>query len=517
MLRLAARAKAPDWLAAGAIAIASAAAIFHHLGFSLWFDEADSFGLATEPLGLIVRQYLWGGESNMTLYYGVLRLWLAITGAFGIAPSEVVMRLPTAIFGMATAVVVYALGRRLFGRVAGLIAGLVYLTSFLQIILAQTARAYTLQLLLLSLFAYALIRGLESTAASSRWWTLSVISGALAVYAQLFSGLVIASLFAGVVAVSVFSGPWADRVRSNARALLLSGLAIVLLILPIAIDAAVHGGPVWVPPAHLHDLRTFMHDFISGGSRRYELVVFSILALGLLLALLSRLTNSTRRLSDFDATIHAPAILLGFWFAGPIALSFALTQQRVNLHLFFPRYLVVVVPPLALLVGLGVSALRWRAAQAILGVAVAAVAVPVLLSYYQYAQVQDFRTVSQWVEARYHSGDGIACDPAVECAIPFSYYLAARPGPAHFDPDSPGRFIWDGTRSQPLSDAAVQDYASQHTRLFLVYGPLGRSPDRTRELEHLKALLAAQFEIAEQVTAPGSSVDLSAYLYRRKS
>ena len=65
--------------------------------------------------------------------------------------------------------VVYLLGRRLFGRTGGLVAGGVYLTNFLQIIMAQMARAYTLQLLLLAIAWYALFAGLQE-GTRRRWW-----------------------------------------------------------------------------------------------------------------------------------------------------------------------------------------------------------------------------------------------------------------------------------------------------------------------------------------------------------
>src|SRR6185312_9156549 len=42
---------------------------------SIWFDEAWSFGLSNQPLG-VMQHYLWGVEQNMTLYYILLHEWL---------------------------------------------------------------------------------------------------------------------------------------------------------------------------------------------------------------------------------------------------------------------------------------------------------------------------------------------------------------------------------------------------------------------------------------------------------
>jgi hypothetical protein len=148
-----------------------------------------------------------------------------------------------------------------------------------------------------------------------------------------------------------------------------------------------------------------------------------------------------------------------------------------------------------------------------LGVVVAVVAIPALTSYYQYAQVQDFRGLTRWVEARYRAGDGVICAPVVECGVPTSYYFAAYPGRAHFDADSPGRFQWERTASIPLTADNLTAYEAQHRRIFVLYGPLGVSPDRTAQLDEVKATLAGHLGLVDQVTVKGSAVDLSAYLY----
>jgi len=100
------------------------------------------------------------------------------------------------------------------------------------------------------------------------------------------------------------------------------------------------------------------------------------------------------------------ALAMAVWFVLPTAISFALTQPYLNLHLFFNRYLVVVIPPLCLLAGLAVGALRWRIAQAVLAVGLGLVAWPQFLQYDPYAQNQDIRGPVQWIEPRYQAGGG---------------------------------------------------------------------------------------------------------------
>ncbi|HWO45846.1 MAG TPA: glycosyltransferase family 39 protein, partial [Methylomirabilota bacterium] len=117
--------------------------------------------MSTQSWQSFFSRWVWGSESNMFLYYLILRGWLGLLKLVGVAPNEVLLRLPSAVFAVGAAVVVFALGRRLFGRIAGLVAGGLFLANFLQMILAQTARAYSLGLLLMCVSWLALFIALE--------------------------------------------------------------------------------------------------------------------------------------------------------------------------------------------------------------------------------------------------------------------------------------------------------------------------------------------------------------------
>ena len=439
----------------------------------------------------------------MILYYLVLKAWLGLTALLGLAPSELVLRLPSGSFAVAAAIVVYLLGRRLFGPIAGLVAAGLYLSNFLQMGVAQLARSYSLELFLLAISWYALFAALDARATTRRWWAVFVAASALAVYANLFSGLVLLSEAAALVLLVGVPGQWRERIRASIRPAVVSFVLVAVLIAPIALDAALHGGPVWLAPVGLHVITGFLLA-IGGGSRRYELLVFGIATLGFLAALAG--AGRLRRITSIDREAYGPALAMATWFALPIIISFALTQPRLNLHLFSNRYLVVVVPPLCLLAGLGVSALRWRAAQAALALGLFLVAAPQLPRYYASPHLQDIRGAAQWIEARYQPGDGLICAPAVECAIPIQYYLEAERGPAHFDPDSPGRFSWDGGTTVSLDDAAVLAYTTGHHRVFFVFARSGPG-------EPLESSLGAHFREVGRIHAR-AVVDTTVVLFQ---
>ena len=469
--------------------------------------------MSTQALGSFFSRWVWGPESNMLLYYLVLRVWLGIVSWIGVAPTEVMLRLPSAFFAVGAAVVVFELGRRLFGRLAGVVAALLFTTNFLQMILAQNARAYSLQLLLLGLSWLALFAGLEGNRAGD--WIGYVAATALSVYADLFSGLVIFSQVVAIAALLVLPGPWQRRVRVARRSIAVSLAVSFVLVLPILGDAIVHGGPVWVPPAHLSDLKAFL-KLLTGSNYLYTFAVFGTAAFGVAVAAAGSKSQWQRFVRSTERHLGI-ALALGSWFLIPIVVSFALTRQGLNLHLFFPRYLVVVVPPLVLLAGLGVSAIKLRVVQAAAVVAVLITAFPPLSFYYGLAQVQDVRTPAAWLQARYQAGDGIVCDPVIQCAIPVAYYFIAYPGPAHLDADSPGLFNWESNRSLPVSSDALTAFASHHQRIFVIYAPLGAIGAQDPELSALQTeMTGLGYSLEGQTESRANGADTVVMLFQRR-
>ncbi|TMD19759.1 MAG: glycosyltransferase family 39 protein [Chloroflexi bacterium] len=475
----------PAWLADATIAVAVAAGaavlVFHRLDVSLWFDETYSYGMATQPIASYFTHWVWGPESNMLLYYLSLRAWLGVLAAAGQAPVELLLRLPSAIFAIASSVMVFLLGRRLFGRAAGVVAASLFAANFLQMILAQNARSYSLQLLLLTASWLCMFIALSS--GRRRWWVAYSVTIVLAVYAALFSGLVILAQVAGLVALLVLPGPWRDRVwRSRWPAVVSLAISFVF-VLPLAVDVLLHGGPVWVPPATLTIIRIVVNLMI-GDSKAYAILIFGGAALGVAMAAASyvpRLASITRATPE----TLGPAIAIAF-----------------------------VIPPLCLLAGLAVGSVKVRALQAVTALAVLAVAVPPLLSYYPVAEVQDFKTPVQWLQQHYRSGDGIVCYPEVQCAIPIDYYVTAYPGPAALDAGSPGAFYWTSNTSLTVDGGTIRAYESGHRRIFFIYAPLGRSPADDQAAGALEAGLTADgYHIVDQVRSSANSADTTILLF----
>jgi mannosyltransferase len=122
---------------------------------SLWYDEAVTGHLLTLSLPDLWRA-IPDSESTPPLYYVLAWLW---THVFGV--GEVGLRSLSALLGTATIGVVWALGRRLGGERAGLLAAALVAFNPMLVWFSQEARGYALLVALGALSALLWLRALD--------------------------------------------------------------------------------------------------------------------------------------------------------------------------------------------------------------------------------------------------------------------------------------------------------------------------------------------------------------------
>jgi hypothetical protein len=258
--------------------------------------------------------------------------------------------------------------------------------------------------------------------------------------------------------------------------------AVAVLILPILYAAEHFGGQsTWIPIPTLADLRAFI---VLLGQSTYNtpllVLVLALAGLAVAAATLARVRWSAwlpaARLAEaweprLRALARAPrtgVLLLVCWLMVPLALAYLASQPHPNMHLFYPRYLMVVVPPFTLLVGIAVAAIRPALVRAALAAVLIGLTLTTLPGWYATLETQNFRTPAFWLEREYHAGDGLACAPVLLCSLPLEYYMEAYPGPAHFDGDSPGWWVWEYYYPPAYDLNAIKRYAAAHHRLFFM-------------------------------------------------
>ena len=464
---------------------------FYRLGApSIWFDEAFSVELARQPLPLLWH-IIFGPEPNMELYYLFLHYWLGFTQWLGFNPTEFVVRFPSAIFASLSTVVVFLLGRRFLGTFVGVVGASLYLLNDLQLVYAQQTRSYSLQLLLTCLAWYALLMALTSESHQKRRWLAYIVTITLAVYAHLFSLLILLAQVVAVVGVLVLPGQWRDQARKQFVASLISLLAVGVLIIPMLLESLQGAKTDWLPVPHLHDLANLFFT-IGGGDKPYVYAFVGCAILGVTSVLFSyglvhlsgirrpRLEHHWLGKMFLSSQQRFPMLwLLLCWLIVPLVVSYVVSQGATRL--FSSRYLVVILPPLFLLIGLGIATMRWRALRVGLAISVILLALWTVPSYYKSAQVEDWNSTAHWLEEQFEVDDGLVCyDSALEqgCQVSIEYYLDAYPSLAHFTDDSPGAFSWENfgpANPKAGTDAAVDPtalaaYGAKHPRLFFIVG-----------------------------------------------
>jgi mannosyltransferase len=461
---------------------------------SIWFDEAFSVELARLPLPQLWH-IIFGPEPNMELYYLILHFWLGLTALFGLHPTEVVVRLPSVVFAALSSVVVFAIGLRFLDLIGAIVGTALYLLNGLQLLYAQQTRSYSLQLLLTCLAWYALLTILSSTQQDKtrRRWLYYIVATVLAIYAQLFSVLIVMAQCAAVLMLLTLPTPWRAQARKQMLAFIVSLCVIGVLCIPMWLVSLQGAKTGWLPSPDLHAVLYLLY-LMTGYSKGYAVMLVGYCVLGVLLVLLGYAINAYKRepvvhgADGIPNTQHARlflpiAISLLCWCMLPLVLSYVVSLGSTRL--FSSRYLVVIVPPIMLLAGLCVTSLRtrlrWQIVQYVLALFILVMALRAVPYYYRSAQVEDWNSAVHWMEQQYQAGDGLVCydntfNGSVQqgCQIAVQYYLDAYPSPAHFTPDTPGAFSWT-TYSTPDPQAAVDPaalsvYGAKHPRLILIIG-----------------------------------------------
>ena len=478
-----------DWVLCGGIGVVALGLNLYRLGEpSMWFDEILSVERARQSVSMI-WQIVTGAQPNMALYYFFLHYWLQFTALFSLPESEDIVRLPSVLFAVLSAMMVFLLGRRFFGRIGGFAAAGLYVLNDLQLIYAQETRSYSMQLFLLCLSWYALFASLTAKSPQKKWWVCYVVAIVLAVYAHLFSLLILFAQGLTIGGLLILPGPWREKTRQHLRSLVVSLACTGILIVPMLLASRAGGKTGWLPIPQPNDV---YHLFltISADSKIYLIAIVACVLFGLCAALLacgrgwpSPLSQVIRRDEHGKPSGIYRYVPLGFalccWLIVPVVVSYVVSQKST--HLFSSRYLVTIVPALFLLVGMGIAVLRWRLVKVVLTLCLLLLALHYVPLYYQSAQVEDWRTPSQWLVQHYQQSDGMVCyDNSQGCQVSIEYYLRLYNSPAHFSADSPGAFRWvtyDITNRLGNYPAAVDPnvlatYAEKHPRLFYIVARL---------------------------------------------
>lgn len=388
---------------AGLVVVAAAMARFHDLGRrSLWFDEGVTLGMVRLPFDQFVRHAWDTNLNNQVLNYLVLRPW----HLFG--ESEAALRSLSVLFSIGGVAATIAVGHRLFGVGAGIVAGLVLAFNPFEIMQAQQARGYGLAVFLSTLSVAFLVRCIERKSGRDvAGWAAAC---SLAMYAHFFSLLVVGAQVVSLAALGY-------RELRQRKSLLWGLLVIGGFSLPILIYGILvpKGFVSWIAPVELPLIIGIAAEF-SGG--RGWLLVPYLAFFAVLIAGLFRRPDPIRR---WQIT------LLVLWASLPLLVLTAISQFQ---PILLPRYVVMSIPAWAILAGsvLGPMVGRRRIASA----GVALVLAPMIASEVSElmktygVEFEDWRAPAAQVAAAARPGDVIVYNSSW-AGLTFEYYLDRWP------------------------------------------------------------------------------------------
>src|SRR5664279_4718253 len=166
---------------------------------SFWLDEITTVAIVRMP-GFSFWSLVWHDEGNMALYYVLLRGWMH----FG--TSEATIRLLSVIPGIATILLMYLLGARLFGEKAGLLAAGFMALNACDVMVSQEARAYSFLVLAVAGSTLLLVRWMERPS-MARAVAYALVAG-LTFYFHYFGILIPVAHAVSLAAVPPVRRPW---------------------------------------------------------------------------------------------------------------------------------------------------------------------------------------------------------------------------------------------------------------------------------------------------------------------
>jgi mannosyltransferase len=467
------------------VLLVGAVAFFAFLGrASLSLDETVSATIAKSTW----RQFahtVTHREANMVLYYAVLRAWAHL------GHGEAVLRSVSVIASLAALALVVALASDLFGRRVALVCGLLMAVDPIVVQFAQEARGYALSLMLVTGSSLLFARAMKPGSGRSVWVGYVALS-ALAAYTNFWAALVPL----GHAASLGFVDP--GRVRWRRVVVSALGLAVLLVPLGLLIRSTDSSGVNWAAGSTGGRLFTKVR-----GDVPHPLIDLAVvLAVIVVLVLLVRLRRSPRASRLFEKW---PVSFVLCWLLVPPAAVVALSL--VYKPLIVVRYLLVCIPPVAILVAMGLVRLgrRLLTAGLVLLVAVSGVG---LWAFYDHGTTEDWRGAVSYVAADARPGDGVIVF-APYMRVPFEWYLPRHPAlERSARPVFPtGGWEVDTLRFDsyiPVNQAAVAKDASGYHRVWLVLCQWTLYPSEYQEL--LAALRSDHFVATRSRTFAGIQV-----------
>ena len=300
---------------------------FYHLGFhDFWYDEVGSIGYARCPW------FNW----NAPLYWILLHFWIKL---FGI--SEFSLRFPSLIFSFLSVILVFLLGRDIFDKKVGIIAGIFMGLSPFHLWYAQEARDYSMVLFFSLLSSWLFYRALSED--KFKLWLFFILVSLAGFYTNYFY---IFLFFAQCLYLVFFR-----RSRLNFK--------VIICLLIIALGFSFYlprflskfyyiWGGFWIPEPGWKSLIITLENFILGYNGTTLLYLISDILMGLFFIFALVVIYKKKEL-------RRNFVLCLILFFLPVLVTFFFSKVLFSIYL--DRGLIIFSPYLYLILALGIVSL----------------------------------------------------------------------------------------------------------------------------------------------------------------
>lgn len=301
---------------------------------SLWFDEAYTVFVSRLPIA-DGWQYLVADGVHPPLYYWLIKLFLY----FG--DSEVVLRMPSVLFGVLSVPAVYLLGLGWLGKKGALVSALLLTISPFSIWYSQEARMYAalafFAIIIFGLYASLLIK-------LSNWRIVAFVIASSLAYLTHYFALLIPCVELVHIIINLKRYP--RFIRSWTVMQVVSVLPLLLWLVVIGKRDGQFFGIGWIPQPDLIDLLYTLINFTVGYTTRLSPIHWLVLAICLIFVFIGL---------RYDWKFPPAKSLTIIWTFLPLVLIFVLSQMR---PIYIDRFFILSQPAFLLLVGGGISFLK---------------------------------------------------------------------------------------------------------------------------------------------------------------
>jgi mannosyltransferase len=390
---------------------------------SIWLDEAVSVAMAKLSLSQIVATAA-ASDNHPPLYYFVLHYWINLFGT-----SEFSVRLVSVIFGTLAIPMIYAVGRLLFDKNAGLLGALILATSSFNVQYSQEARMYSLMVLLALLSMYFFVRFLRQSAAlliSAGY----VLFTTLLLYDHVYGFFVVLAQNIFIVIL------WAAREPQIRIKYWLAVQAIVLALFAPWIGAlsgravSLEKSGFWLAPP---TIGTISQTLTAYSGTVWLLILFlglSVLSVFTYRKVLGSMDwkaplKALERYSwEVRATNVGQVCFLLVWLLTINVAPFVIS--RFSTPIYLDKYTIAASVALYLLVAGGIRNLNSRYVKLAAVLIIIALSATSLQAYYTTVKKPDARDAIGAISATAKNGDVVIISPSYHEAV-FDYYYEGPP------------------------------------------------------------------------------------------